>query len=495
MAPKAASCHACVKSGDKLLRCGRCRGVWFCNRQCQVIAFKTQGHKGANCRPADFSVSGSSATRPSAVPSNPSMQADMQKLAPCTQADMQKLADRFNKLMCEAEMAHQTNARVGYLAAVTKLKEAATVADDLGGPDGSSFRAQADQLLSNCLMRLGEMPAAARAACSSVREARASGDRTTLVIALSACGAVAQMVPDEMVRAEKASREQERLSGSPYQIYDILDLSQEGRFALPTTPGKVALIRLSYYTAAVAICDAALAACGGRDSPAAADSARVPLWTAEANARSHLGTCLIDGAAREPHGVGDRSEVLNRGFALLRQAVALRRHYLQSGQLRSSDVREGRRALGGALLQLGMQLMNVGQCEKAAACLREALELSESTGDVRVTQIALSHLVNVSVRGDAVGPAEAEAMRLRLNKLLERLGRSPEVNCTICFEPLTTPAGATLKVAASGSGDAGESSDACVHVLNCAHMFHYGCLSTWRLKTSNRACPLCKGPG
>jgi len=31
MAP--AACHACGKSGCKLLRCGRCRVVWFCNRE------------------------------------------------------------------------------------------------------------------------------------------------------------------------------------------------------------------------------------------------------------------------------------------------------------------------------------------------------------------------------------------------------------------------------------------------------------------------------
>jgi len=389
-------------------------------------------------------------------------------------------------------MAHQTNARVGYLAAVTKLKEAATVADHLGGPDEAGCRAQADHLLSNCHMRLGELPAAARAACSSVREARASGDRSLLVVALSACGAVGQMVPDEMVRAEKASRAQERLSGSPYHMYDFLDLSQEGRFPLPTTPGEVALIHLAYYTAAVAICDAALAACSSRDSPAAADSTRFPLRTAEANARSHLDTCLIDGAAREPHGVGDRSEVLNRGFALLRQAVGLRRDYLHSGQLRGSDVREGRRTLGGALLQLGTKLMNVDQCEKAAACLREALELSESTGDVWVTQIALSYLVNLAGRGDAVGPAEAEAMRLRLNTLLEQLRWSPEADCTICFEPLTPPA--RPRSAAVGT-------PACLQLRACA------CCTARTCSTAAASLPggsrhrnvrapfVCKGPG
>jgi len=50
-APTATSCHACGKSPGKLLRCGRCRNVSFCNRECQVVA-AGQGHSGANCRPA-----------------------------------------------------------------------------------------------------------------------------------------------------------------------------------------------------------------------------------------------------------------------------------------------------------------------------------------------------------------------------------------------------------------------------------------------------------
>jgi len=43
------SCHACGKSECKLLRCGRCQIVWFCNRECQVVAAR-QGHSGENCR-------------------------------------------------------------------------------------------------------------------------------------------------------------------------------------------------------------------------------------------------------------------------------------------------------------------------------------------------------------------------------------------------------------------------------------------------------------
>ena len=51
MTPAATSCHACGTSAGKLLLCGRCRNVWFCNRECQVVARQELGHRGANCRP------------------------------------------------------------------------------------------------------------------------------------------------------------------------------------------------------------------------------------------------------------------------------------------------------------------------------------------------------------------------------------------------------------------------------------------------------------
>jgi len=53
VAPDPAACHACSKSGCKLLLCGRCRNAWFCSRECQVIARKELGHKGTNCRRTD----------------------------------------------------------------------------------------------------------------------------------------------------------------------------------------------------------------------------------------------------------------------------------------------------------------------------------------------------------------------------------------------------------------------------------------------------------
>jgi len=76
------SCDACGKGGCKLLRCGRCRGVWFCNRECQVAAAR-QGHSGANCRPANGAQrppSLANARSPIAAPSRTSKATDVASL-------------------------------------------------------------------------------------------------------------------------------------------------------------------------------------------------------------------------------------------------------------------------------------------------------------------------------------------------------------------------------------------------------------------------------
>ena len=93
-----------------------------------------------------------------------------------------------------------------------------------------------------------------------------------------------------MARAMRESREQDGQSGSPY--HGGLNLSQEGRIILPTTAAALSWLELSFSEAAVAICDTALAAAGGRDSPASADSRRVPSLRAEALARGNLGDTL-----------------------------------------------------------------------------------------------------------------------------------------------------------------------------------------------------------
>jgi len=115
---------------------------------------------------------------------------------------------------------------------------------------------------------------------------------------------VANQAPDEMVKAERESREQESLGGSP--SYGGLDLSQEGWVSLPTTPAALSRLSLAYKEAAVAMCDAALAAAGGRDSPTANDKRRVPSLVLEAQVCGHLGGSLYD--------LGER----RRGVELLR---------------------------------------------------------------------------------------------------------------------------------------------------------------------------------
>jgi len=466
LASAATSCHACGKSEGKLLLCGRCRNVWFCNRQCQVVARQELGHRGAKCRPVD------------GVQSSPSSAAPSQ---PFTPVDMAKLVDSFDDLMAKATWAHMANTQSSFLAAVEKYREAGTVADLIGGARGASDRANAESFMSLCLTRSGDNAAAARAACSALRAARTSGNRTLLVSVLTGCGDEATVTPGEMAIAERESREQERLSGPPPSDA-ILDLSQEGRISLPTAPAALSRLGLAYFEAAVAICDAALAAPGGRGSPAGGGDWSVPSLFAEACARGSLGISLFNmGTQRQ------------RSFYLMRQAVGLSRQVLWTAAPGHYTL-HAQRGLADRLSSLGGALKNRGSktMAEAEACLREALELGEGLGDVQLTEKTLRYLVNMcGFPHAAVGLAEAEVFRSRLNQLFVQMGRSPETSCSICLEPLAPPAADAAEDAAGGGGSVVQT-DLCVRVLNCNHQFHNDCLFTWQRSASTIACPLCK---
>jgi len=469
MADPAYACHACGKIGGKLLRCGRCRTVWFCNRECQVTA-RQQGHTGANCRATEgaktlISRSGAALSEPS------------------TPKNVAELFRSYTDLRVEADDARMASTRLGQLAAVEKYKEAAAMTDLIGGAFGAGLRADAEQGLSHNLLRLGDNAAAARVACSSLRSARESGSRTLLVSGLSVCGDAANKAPSEMVSAEREIREQERLGSSP--SYGGLDLSQEGRIRLPTTRAALHKLEFSYHEAAVALCDAALAAAGGRGSPAADDDRLVPKLQVEARARGHLAHCLC------------RTGEEQRSLGLLRQAVGLWRQVVRTAGPGHDTLNAQRMladqlcTLGGALAEGGVDRLSERMVE-GEACLREALALGEGLRDVFLSGKTLAFLINLCGEAHAtVQPAEVEALRSRLNRLLVQMGRSPETSCSICLEPLTPPADGAAADAAGGGG-AGGLSNSCVRVLWCHHQFHRGCLSVWRRTAPTRACPLCR---
>jgi len=336
------------------------------------------------------------------------------------------------------------------------------------------------------------MAGAARAACSSLRAARASGDRSVLVAALMGCGSVAIEAPGEVVSAEWESQEQERLGGST--SYGGLDLSHEGRVILPTTPAALSRLNLAYYEAAVAICDSALTAAGGRGSPAAADKRRVPNLTNEAHARGCLGLCLHELDEQHQH-----------GLELTRQAVRLFRRMMRT------PAADGYLALH-LKQSLAFQLWNLSTClfrdhilqvagvriapgseevAEAEACLREAHGLCEQAGDMELQQCVLTSLVNMcGQRGQFV---EAEAFRSRLNGFDAHTGRIPDTSCVICLELFEV--GGSAEKDATGDGGHGAvvgDTSSSIHVQACGHQFHAGCLNTWWRTTSKKMCPLCK---
>ena len=475
LAPATNSCDACGKTDCKLLRCGRCRVAWFCNRDCQILTAR-QGHAGANCRPAGVVQPSSAAAVRPPVPA---------QSQPPTPTEGAELIRRFGDLFNEGENACMGNSRIGLLASVEKFKEAAAVADLIGGVEGAVRRADADQVISTALLRLGNMTAAALSSRSSLQWARASRSRTTIAKALVACGRVAMEAPGEMAKAEREAQEQERRSGSSTPPYGDLDLSQEGRISLPSSRAAISRLDRTYYEAAVALCDAALAAAGGRDSPAANNEHRVPLARTGAQARGVLGCCMYN-AGEEPQ----------RGLELMRQAVALCRYALRTATTGHLAL-GAKRFLATWLCNLGCLLwadhtigrLGSNRMAEAESCLREALELSEETDDVGLKQNVLTNLANMPcLPTQPVGPAEAAALRGRLNTLYTQAGGNPDTSCTICLEPLEQSCAEK-----GAAGDDGHVTDPAVRVLRCGHQFHRACLSTWWRTASKTGCPICQG--
>jgi len=371
-----------------------------------------------------------------------------------------------------------TNTRSGFLTAVKKAEEAASVADNIGGAEGASLRSKADYARANSLISLGDLAAAARAACSALRAARASGSRSDLVDALVGCGYVAKAAPGEMAKAERESRDLERSGSTP--SHGGLDLSLEGLISLVAVPLPNGL---AYTALAVFICDAALAVVGGHDTPAADDPLRVPNPRVEANARSSLGVSLCQ--------IGSNA----RGVASMRQAVALWRMVIRDNPHHPPD----RYLFASSLYNQAafMKLSDPAEVAEAEACLREALALAEETDDVQLKQLVLAELANLSgqVGYQAVEPAEAEAFRSQMNQLLTQTGRSPDTTCTICLEPLERPGGSAEKGTASGAGG---DADSAVRVMGCCHQFHEDCLVSWwrtlprQYRPGHGPCPICK---
>jgi len=465
MALVADACHGCGQSGGKLLRCGRCRKVWFCNRECQVVA-RQQGHTGLYCRPAD------GAQRPPA-----SENARSPFAAPTPLMNQVQLAKRFGELFYEADDARLSNNRIGFLAAAEKARQAIVLAEFIVGSEGAVRRSEAGVLQANCLLNSGNPAAAARVACAVLRAAREAGRRTCIVKGLDVCGAVAQIAPDQMVAAERESREYERLSGFP--SFGNLD-PQEGRISLPTIPAARSRLSLAYREAAVALCDTALKAAGGRGRVAPEDHQHVPTLRVEAKARGSLGVCL--------HRVGGAPQ---RIAELIRQAVALLRQAVQETTF-GPHLRNAKGSLATWLCTLGEMLLTHGPDGMAEAdvCLREALKLGEETDDVHLKQSALRSLINMCGQpGQFVWPAEAAVLRSKLETQDAHTGRSTETSCTICLELFALPGGVIEQDAAvDGNG----CTSSAVRVLRCGHQFHLGCLSTWFNTASDTVCPVCK---
>jgi len=217
------------------------------------------------------------------------------------------LTGQFAALMIESKRANERKTNAGHLAKLAKLKEAAAVANAIGGETGATLRAISDQGLWLTLLAAGDCVAAARAASSMLSAARAeSGNLSMLVEAMATCAIVARRAPETMAKADKKGREKETRDGSlSDKGQQRPSLSQEGRFRFPTTPAALSQLTRAYLTAAVAVCDAALAGyIPDSDTPVSARGRHIPsrrvraevqllLMAASSRARTALWTSVL----------------------------------------------------------------------------------------------------------------------------------------------------------------------------------------------------------
>jgi hypothetical protein len=398
---------------------------------------------------------------------------------PAVPLDPDSAFEAYHSLVAEGGRLIAQDSRSSYLASADKFRQAAAVTPAIRGSYGAGLRSAAERVQAHSMVRAGDTAGAARVACASVASARAGANRTLLVEALISCAIVARSSSDDMVRAEEemARCEQARvpadgpaLDTHPPPARPPLDLSSEGRVRMPTTGLERALLGLAYSQAAVDICDAAIAAAAAPGGPPVNDS-HVPSLDAQASARSNLARCLVESGI-DPA----------RGVALLREAAALRRRLLAE----RPDASHARRVLAIALSNLGAALAQVGletERGEADACMREALQLGDSTHDVGVQKGVLTNLINRS--GERPEGADGETLRSRLNQIYLKAGRDPDTHCAVCLELLQP----TID-AAGASAPADRLADARVMVLGCGHQFHQFCIQKWRERSHE--CPVCK---
>ena len=509
----AKTCLACGKGDGKLMRCSRCRSVFFCSRQCQTAAWPA--HKQmciATSTPPTPPPAPSPASgyAPATPPSNPMLPASLDA-AVRTRHELGALEARLHELreagyaalrsgvpsetyraatvfMDSAEMCGSRRQLIMSAAAGGSTAPPAEAAERTAAAIRDAWRTQSEfhGLAVQCFLRLDALGEANHEASQAVAAARECNDVARLVEATATRANV-------LLRAAAGGRggsssddaELDGLDAARSELEHAVGLCERetSTSARPAADGPT-----PNNASALAQDEAMEGNKGAVDYVASAALRRCPLMCAEAVARSALARVLF------AHGETDAAlSAMSRALALRREHVAARQLIgLSNGPNHTAMLSEARRQLSSTLINFAASVSQASpngdggkRRSEVKSALDEALSLARAVGDATNERAALSAIVNLGTDGkgggrgggggggggEGGGGGGASAAATELQSALAREGRNVDGACAICLEPL-------------GTTD--------LYTLRCGHMFHQACSDKWAEQSGK--CPSCQRP-
>ena len=493
------ACLACGACEGKLMRCGSCKTVFFCSRDCQIAAWPA--HK-AEC-------AATARTTRAAPKSTPARR--------CSPDSVTAAAESFERQERRALLEHEADVSSASAAlrsgAVSGLRRAAELAaasaqraarravelpyaqpsSGGGGEAAVSAAARAAwhrraaasyRMSASAYVQLRCLPEAIEQSDHAVSAAETSGDAVAKVEALVGRG-LARLHAQDVHAAYDDQAEAVRLC-------EVLRAAEAAHAPPPSVQEAVASRGA---TEGVAV--AAVAAAAER---ASAERAAIDLLAAEASARSNLGRSLFE-LERGREGMREQ----RRAVALRRQLLAREEEvHAAAGGGSSADVVGG--TLHSAVVGLAQTLCNYaamlangpGCAAEGAdpnlgrAVLEEARQLACRARSPRLEQAVLTNLLNLASEpadgagaaapaataaapavGDETGDApaveqaahptqlqaavEQAAHLTQLQAVLRRSGRQVDETCAVCLEALGPPQPTQIWSAPDGSAREDES--------------------------------------
>ena len=421
-------------SGDKLMRCSRCKGVFFCSHECQKLHWPT--HKGV-CRAVHgaHSPGGGLAADAAAAATRAEARAVMARKMVEKRENTMKLRSLQDKVT-EASALFW---RGQYRSAIAQLQDVAATAHDI--PGGQTIECEALRMVGHGLIRLRMFAPAAECLDTCLGLATALENPSLQANAYIALGQLAG-----------SKEEPDHATSQKY-----FDRARHISKAFADTAGQAA-----------ASLNLANAMARAGDVEGGLEMMKEALELRRIQSRAAAARVDAD----------DTGEGSNREELL--QAL-----------------NEARRAEAAALANVGSATAAMDGLEgDACSYFDEALQFlrredGEAVVDRELEIAILLNLANIKENHVKGGHAKAVGHRKELDALMRSAlggGRCVPESCAICLDPLRA-----LEVREEegdeGDGEEGTGSKR-VSCLECLHCYHTECWRTWAEKSGS--CPECK---